>query len=274
MSEAFQLFKVDNLKLVLVTPSRLVYSNAGDKDLAVCYSITKGYIEARGTKAINLFKLYISRLADIREVGSIDKVLMRDGSTVYRLRIDFLNLVGLLSCLGKAGVPLEVARDFKITREHLVNLDLGDVVLLDNYFLKQDINLFSGDTLNWLTTCLLLQLGILCSIKNVELRCYDISRLKTYDGVLYRSPFLCGSYPNSFRKSSIVLFNLDRGETSLYEKGYKLFDNLEKLGDNKYCVRNRIVNSLNSYYMYGFTRRNIYMDSKLASGGTQREEMG
>lgn len=189
-------------KFVVPCAGKMFRSSISKDDKALCFVINKGYFET--TDLISMLSIldYTTKVNDIVLVGKIEKVRLRTSKIiVYRQRVFFKNLRIFLNFCKVQGIRFELAQDFHISINNIMNCR-EDLIYLERYAKRFDESIDE-----WLTHCCTIELYYLLKSLNMY---SDLSkRVNTYlrgrVNYLYRAPFLISSYSIDTKSSGIFL---------------------------------------------------------------------
>lgn len=189
-------------KFVVPYAGKMFRSSIFKDDKALCFVINKGYFET--TDLISMLSIldYTTKVNDIVLVGKIEKVRLRTSKIiVYRQRVFFKNLRIFLNFCKVQGIRFELAQDFHISINNIMNCR-EDLIYLERYAKRFDESIDE-----WLTHCCTIELYYLLKSLNMY---SDLSkRVNTYlrgrVNYLYRAPFLISSYSIDTKSSGIFL---------------------------------------------------------------------
>lgn len=189
-------------KFVVPCAGKMFRSSISKDDKALCFVINKGYFET--TDLISMLSIldYTTKVNDIVLVGKIEKVRLRTSKIiVYRQRVFFKNLRIFLNFCKVQGIRFELAQDFHISINNIMNCR-EDLIYLERYAKRFDESIDE-----WLTHCCTIELYYLLKSLNMY---SDLSkRVNTYlrgrINYLYRAPFLISSYSIDTKSSGIFL---------------------------------------------------------------------
>lgn len=189
-------------KFVVPCAGKMFRSSISKDDKALCFVINKGYFET--TDLISMLSIldYTTKVNDIVLVGKIEKVRLRTSKIiVYRQRVFFKNLRIFLNFCKVQGIRLELAQDFHISINNIMNCR-EDLIYLERYAKRFDESIDE-----WLTHCCTIELYYLLKSLNMY---SDLSKrvniyLRGRVNYLYRAPFLISSYSIDTKSSGIFL---------------------------------------------------------------------
>lgn len=189
-------------KFVVPCAGKMFRSSISKDDKALCFVINKGYFET--TDLISMLSIldYTTKVNDIVLVGKIEKVRLRTSKIiVYRQRVFFKNLRIFLNFCKVQGIRFELAQDFHISINNIMNCR-EDLIYLERYAKKFDESIDE-----WLTHCCTIELYYLLKSLNMY---SDLSKrvniyLRGRVNYLYRAPFLISSYSIDTKSSGIFL---------------------------------------------------------------------
>ena len=189
-------------KFVVPCAGKMFRSSISKEDKALCFVINKGYFET--TDLISMLSIldYTTKVEDIVLVGKIEKIRLKaTKNIVYRQRVFFKNLRIFLNFCKVQGIRFELASDFHISINNIMNCR-EDLVYLERYAKRFDESIDE-----WLTHCCIIELYYL--LKSLNMYCDLSKRVNTYlkgrVNYLYRAPFLISSYSIDTRSSGIFL---------------------------------------------------------------------
>lgn len=197
-------------KFVVPCAGRLFRVNVSEHNKAVCFCLNKGYFEMTD---LGMLLDVMDALDDWKSeygkgkklfipVGRPDKVrLMSTGKVVYRQRLFFRSLSGLLSVMARFGLRFEVMPNFRITINNIINCS-EDLKYFERYASEFDETI---DT--WLTNSCLVHLHrFLVQIRqhsSLDHRVLEV--LAGRMGYLDRAPFLALGYGLDKNTSSLFI---------------------------------------------------------------------
>lgn len=189
-------------KFVVPCAGKMFRSSISKDDKALCFVINKGYFET--TDLISMLSIldYTTKVNDIVLVGKIEKVRLRTSKIiVYRQRVFFKNLRIFLNFCKVQGIRFELAQDFHISINNIMNCR-EDLIYLERYAKRFDESIDE-----WLTHCCTIELYYLLKSLNMY---SDLSKrvniyLRGRVNYLYRAPFLISSYSIDTKSSGIFL---------------------------------------------------------------------
>lgn len=189
-------------KFVVPCAGKMFRSSISKDDKALCFVINKGYFET--TDLISMLSIldYTTKVNDIVLVGKIEKVRLRTSKIiVYRQRVFFKNLRIFLNFCKVQGIRFELAQDFHISINNIMNCR-EDLIYLERYAKRFDESIDE-----WLTHCCTIELYSLLKSLNMY---SDLSKrvniyLRGRVNYLYRAPFLISSYSIDTKSSGIFL---------------------------------------------------------------------
>ena len=189
-------------KFVVPCAGKMFRSSISKDDKALCFVINKGYFET--TDLISMLSIldYTTKVNDIVLVGKIEKVRLRTSKIiVYRQRVFFKNLRIFLNFCKVQGIRFELAQDFHISINNIMNCR-EDLIYLERYAKRFDESIDG-----WLTHCCTIELYYLLKSLNMY---SDLSKrvniyLRGRVNYLYRAPFLISSYSIDTKSSGIFL---------------------------------------------------------------------
>lgn len=189
-------------KFVVPCAGKMFRSSISKDDKALCFVINKGYFET--TDLISMLSIldYTTKVNDIVLVGKIEKVRLRTSKIiVYRQRVFFKNLRIFLNFCRVQGIRFELAQDFHISINNIMNCR-EDLIYLERYAKRFDESIDE-----WLTHCCTIELYYLLKSLNMY---SDLSKrvniyLRGRVNYLYRAPFLISSYSIDTKSSGIFL---------------------------------------------------------------------
>lgn len=189
-------------KFVVPCAGKMFRSSISKDDKALCFVINKGYFET--TDLISMLSIldYTTKVNDIVLVGKIEKVRLRTSKIiVYRQRVFFKNLRIFLNFCKVQGIRFELAQDFHISINNIMNCR-EDLIYLERYAKRFDESIDE-----WLTHCCTVELYYLLKSLNMY---SDLSKrvniyLRGRVNYLYRAPFLISSYSIDTKSSGIFL---------------------------------------------------------------------
>lgn len=189
-------------KFVVPCAGKMFRSSISKDDKALCFAINKGYFET--TDLISMLSIldYATKVNDIVLVGKIEKVRLRTSKIiVYRQRVFFKNLRIFLNFCKVQGIRFELAQDFHISINNIMNCR-EDLIYLERYAKRFDESIDE-----WLTHCCTIELYYL--LKNLNMYSDLSKRVNIYlrgrVNYLYRAPFLISSYSIDTKSSGIFL---------------------------------------------------------------------
>lgn len=223
-------------KFVVPCAGKMFRSSISKGDKALCFVINKGYFET--TDLISMLSIldYSNKVNEIILVGKIEKVRLRASKIiVYRQRVFFKNLRIFLNFCKVQGIRFELAQDFHISINNIMNCR-EDLIYLERYAKKFDESIDE-----WLTHCCIIELYYLLKSLNMY---SDLSKrvnnyLRGRVNYLYRAPFLISSY-NIDTKSSGIFLGFVAEDKRLYRDSVTGVDLLK----------------------YGYTQKNVESDIK------------
>ena len=223
-------------KFVVPCAGKMFRSSISKDDKALCFVINKGYFET--TDLISMLSIldYTTKVNDIVLVGKIEKVRLRTSKIiVYRQRVFFKNLRIFLNFCKVQGIRFELAQDFHISINNIMNCR-EDLIYLERYAKRFDESIDE-----WLTHCCTIELYYLLKSLNMY---SDLSKrvnmyLRGRVNYLYRAPFLISSYSIDTKSSGIFL-GFVAEDKRLYKDDITGVDLLK----------------------YGYTQRNVEADVK------------
>lgn len=189
-------------KFVVPCAGKMFRSSISKDDKTLCFVINKGYFET--TDLISMLSIldYTTKVNDIVLVGKIEKVRLRTSKIiVYRQRVFFKNLRIFLNFCKVQGIRFELAQDFHISINNIMNCR-EDLIYLERYAKRFDESIDE-----WLTHCCTIELYYLLKSLNMY---SDLSKrvniyLRGRVNYLYRAPFLISSYSIDTKSSGIFL---------------------------------------------------------------------
>lgn len=189
-------------KFVVPCAGKMFRSSISKDDKALCFVINKGYFET--TDLISMLSIldYTTKVNDIVLVGKIEKVRLRTSKIIaYRQRVFFKNLRIFLNFCKVQGIRFELAQDFHISINNIMNCR-EDLIYLERYAKRFDESIDE-----WLTHCCTIELYYLLKSLNMY---SDLSKrvniyLRGRVNYLYRAPFLISSYSIDTKSSGIFL---------------------------------------------------------------------
>lgn len=189
-------------KFVVPCAGKMFRSSISKDDKALCFVINKGYFET--TDLISMLSIldYTTKVNDIVLVGKIEKVRLRTSKIiVYRQRVFFKNLRIFLNFCKVQGIRFELAQDFHISINNIMNCR-EDLIYLERYAKRFDESIDE-----WLTHCCTIELYYLLKSLNMysDLSKRVNSYLRGRVNYLYRAPFLISSYSIDTKSSGIFL---------------------------------------------------------------------
>ena len=253
------------VRLILPLAGEFIYSDIGDKDVAICATITTGYLECDNKDTLEVFLKYLVSATKLKDIGGFDKVKCKAG-LVYRQRIVFSKLADIVSICAKFDVSIIVPDSFKVTEENLRGIK-DDLPFLEDYFHFQSSCVIDLGFYGWLTYAVVSQLVQFCRGENALIFTAKNEEILCVGGLWYRAPFLCGtSSRNSKRASLLVLSeshyliqdNACDCIVSLIDVPIDTLNNEEKQRYSSY----KIKFSSSVLIMYGFSKRNLLRDIK------------
>lgn len=189
-------------KFVVPCAGKMFRSSISKDDKALCFVINKGYFET--TDLISMLSIldYTTKIEDIVLVGKVEKVRLKATKLiVYRQRVFFKNLRIFLNFCKVQGIRFELAKDFRISINNIMNCR-EDLVYLERYAKRFDESIDE-----WLTHCCIIELFYLLKSLNMysdlgkRVNSYLMGRIN----YLYRAPFLISSYNIDTKSSGIFL---------------------------------------------------------------------
>lgn len=188
-------------KLVIPCAGKMFYSSIKGEKQALCFVLNKGYIETTSLNSM-LSTLDACDRKTIIKVGNIDKIHLRKlDKYVYRQRLYFKSITEILSICKRYGIKFELAHNFKITINNIMNVidNLGKL----EHFAKG----FDETIDTWLTNCCIVHIHCLLSslsmASDLEPRVKQI--LNKRNGYMDYSPFLISSYDIKKHTSSVYI---------------------------------------------------------------------
>ena len=221
-------------KFVIPFTGKMFRSNIDKHNKALCFLINKGYIETDNLEAILYILDSITAVDNVTLVGSINKIKGK-GNICYRQRIFFKSLIDMLKFCKLEGLRFELASDFRVTINSILNC-VDELVYLERYAMH-----FSETIDEWLTNCCIVHLNYLLISLDMYSSLAKCSEriLRDKKGYLDRSPFLVSSYDIREHKSGIFL-ECPLGDKRLYSVTPQNKDDM----------------------IYGYTTKNIELDKK------------
>lgn len=218
----------------------------GDKDTALAFRVSRGYLACPDLAFLKTFLSYIDGHTDrITAVGQLETVISSNGDEDYRQRIVFsdMNLLAKL-CL-YTGITVVVPKSFRVGVSQLSDCS-GAVPYLTNYAEE----LHRGYSVeDWLTHSCIFQLRVLFG-GDSPLFIASEPPLGLLEGLLDRSPYLCPIYDEDHPAASTLICISPK----LTYRGKKLFMS----SDGAEVKVNKVVKSL-----FGYTARNLSDDRKM-----------
>lgn len=189
-------------KFVVPCAGKMFRSSISKDDKALCFVINKGYFETADLISMLSILDYSTKVNDIVLVGKIEKIRLKaTKNIVYRQRIFFKNLRIFLNFCKVQGIRFELAQDFHISINNIMNCR-EDLIYLERYAKRFDESIDE-----WLTHCCIIELYYL--LKSLNMYCDLGKRVNNYlrgrINYLYRAPFLISSYSIDTRSSGIFL---------------------------------------------------------------------
>lgn len=223
-------------KFVVPCAGKMFRSSISKGDKALCFVINKGYFET--TDLISMLSIldYSTKVNEIILVGKIEKVRLRTSKIiVYRQRVFFKNLRIFLNFCKVQGIRFELAQDFHISINNIMNCR-EDLIYLERYAKRFDESIDE-----WLTHCCIIELYYLLKSLNMysDLGKQVNNYLRGRVNYLYRAPFLISSY-NIDTKSSGIFLGFVAEDKRLYRDSVTGVDLLK----------------------YGYTQKNVEADIK------------
>lgn len=223
-------------KFVVPCAGKMFRSSISKDDKALCFVINKGYFET--TDLISMLSIldYSAKVNEIILVGKIEKVRLRTSKIiVYRQRVFFKNLRIFLNFCKVQGIRFELAQDFHISINNIMNCR-EDLIYLERYAKRFDESIDE-----WLTHCCIIELYYLLKSLNMysDLGKRVNNYLRGRVNYLYRAPFLISSY-NIDTKSSGIFLGFVAEDKRLYRDSVTGVDLLK----------------------YGYTQKNVEADIK------------
>lgn len=223
-------------KFVVPCAGKMFRSSISKGDKALCFVINKGYFET--TDLISMLSIldYSTKVNEIILVGKIEKVRLRTSKIiVYRQRVFFKNLRIFLNFCKVQGIRFELAQDFHISINNIMNCR-EDLIYLERYAKRFDESIDE-----WLTHCCIIELYYLLKSLNMysDLGKRVNNYLRGRVNYLYRAPFLISSY-NIDTKSSGIFLGFVAEDKRLYRDSVTGVDLLK----------------------YGYTQKNVEADIK------------
>jgi hypothetical protein len=201
-------------KLVIPCAGKMFKSSIPNNDKALCFVLNKGYFES--TSLQNMLSIIedSQEFNDIILVGKIDKVRLKaNHNIVYRQRIFFKSLGAILNLCKLLGLKFELASDFHISINNIMNC-ITELVYLERYAKRFDESID-----DWLTHCCIIELHYLLKSKNIYSGLEkDVDfYLKGRENYLERAPFLVSSY-NIDTKSSGLFLDYNQDDSRLFRE--------------------------------------------------------
>lgn len=199
MSEAFKYLLDSDIRFVIPDSGHLRYSRVSGYLKTLCFTFDRGYIQTTALDVCLLFVEYLKQTSskEFLPVSSVQKVRLKDGSIVYRQRIYCTNFLLLLRVFRVLGVSLHISRDYVVGLKNFIYCTSA-LLSMKDLSKKWDLD-------KWLTWASLVQLSMLCDLSGVDLEIpFEVD---TYlkSGILVRAPYICSSFNNRHRLSSIFI---------------------------------------------------------------------
>lgn len=253
------------VRLVLPLAGEFIYSDIGDKDTAVCATVTTGYLECSDKDTLELFLKYLVTATKLKEVGGFDKIRCKAGF-VFRQRIVFSKFANIVSICAKFSINIIVPDSFNVTEENLRGIK-DEIPFLEDYFHFQSSCVIDLGFYGWLTYAVVSQLVQFCRGENAIIFTAKNEEILSVGGLWYRAPFLCGTSSRNSKRASLLV---------LSERHYLIYDNTCDCSVNLIDVPIDVLNNeekqrYSSYkikflssvlIMYGFSKRNLLRDIK------------
>lgn len=189
-------------KFVIPCAGKMFRSSIKDGDKALCFLINKGYFETSTLDDMLALVDDANKFDEVVLVGDIEKVrLAKTMSIVYRQRIFTKSLNKLCGICSVLGVRVELARQFRVTINNIMNCR-DDLPYLERYAKR------FGETIDeWLTHCCIVELFYYFKSRGISTNMeWMVGRyLDGRENYLYRAPFLVSSYDIKTHSSSVFL---------------------------------------------------------------------
>ena len=215
----------------------LVHIHLTSYTKALCFNISKGFLEFDSLE--NLLDLidYISCSTNIELVGQPDKVRIDTDLFVYRQRIFFTTLADIFSLCGQESIEILFTDTVYFITQN-VSLDVNEEKYLSFYAKQQGFDNYN----DWLLNTCKVYIMFYLRLKNIEhISLIDdeaLQYIKDRKGCLDRAPYLMSIYDLK-QKNYIVFQQTDLEDPRLYTPS-----------------------KANSILNYGFTNRNVLDDKK------------
>jgi hypothetical protein len=189
-------------RFIVPCAGKMFHSSIPNKDTALCFVINKGYFETDDLLSMLSILDDVTGVKEFILVGKIEKISINGGlQIVYRQRLYFKSLYKLLCLCKNLGLRFDIAPDFRISINNVMNC-LDDLVYLERYAMRFDESIDS-----WLTHCCIIELYFYLKSMNMfaSLGKQANSLLRNKVNYLHRAPFLISSYNIEKHSSSIFL---------------------------------------------------------------------
>lgn len=212
MSISNKMSSINTNRFIVPCAGKMFKSSISGGDKALCYVLNKGYFETLDLENM----LYIVDDAiqnkDFILVGKIEKVQTKT-VIVYRQRLFFKSLHGLLLLCKRYGIAFEVLDSFQIDINNTMNVT-SELKYLEHYAKR-----FNETIDKWLTNTCLIELYFY--IKSLGIETHLERRvhrfLKQKIDYLDRAPFLISSY-NITNKTSGIFLNYNPLDSRLFDE--------------------------------------------------------
>lgn len=187
-------------KIVIPCSGKMFRSTLEGKNQALAYCLNKGYLDFADLNNLLEVLDQLKTSDNFVLVGDTERVLSNK-KVSYRQRIFFKSLNKLIEVCKRNGVIIEIAEDFRININNVLNC-LDELVFLERYARR-----FSQDIDTYLTHTCLVRLNNIFRQGSVG---FNLNRnidelLEDKLGYLDRAPFVISDYSISEKTSSIFL---------------------------------------------------------------------
>lgn len=245
------------ISFVIPIAGKMRQSRIGKNDKALCFSLDRGYIESRSYDACVITSRFLDLTlkSNFILIGKVDKVLLKSGEVVYRQRVYFTSIATLVKISANFGIDIIITDSFKVGISQISRcVDwVSDLEMYSKNLLSDGLSLDM-----WLTYCCIVQLYILCEEESVRLVLPKPIESYLVDGLLVRAPYICGSFSQDGRGSTVVI----PPEEAYIVKGVDLLS----------CATSKVLAKRCRGYIkiwhniripiYGLTTKNIAIDKR------------
>lgn len=225
------------LKKFYMPNINLVHIHLTSYTKALCFKISKGFLEYDNLESLLDLIDYIKTNTKIELVGQPDKIRVSENNFVYRQRLFFTTLADIFILCGRENIEILFTDVVYITTQN-AKPDQNEEKYLTYYAAQQGFDNYN----EWLLNTCKIYIMFYLRLKNIEhISTIDDEALlyiKDKKGCLDRAPYLMSIYDLKHKKY-IVFQQTDLEDPRLYTQS-----------------------SSNSVLTYGFTNRNILEDKK------------